>query len=90
MTTKIDQFLRFATLSRTEQNLLEQYLSPQDESSLVKGVPLNLLEDMKNIVRQATNQKIRVLYRGPRRDAMRCYTRREDARSFAIYSAYIG
>lgn len=77
--------LAFFNLNSSEIKTIEKYLSPANESSVVKGVPLNLLENMKNIVRRATDQKIRVMYRGPRYDSMRCYCKKEDAKSFAVY-----
>lgn len=84
---KYDRFLAFATLSNQERELLQRYVSPDQESSLVKGVPLDLLNEMRNIVRKIkfNNQRINVKYRGPRYDWQRSTCRKADAKSAAIY-----
>lgn len=84
---KYDRFLAFSLLTTREQELLKQYASPDQESSLVKGVPLSLVNDMRTIVRKIkfNNQRINTKYRGPRYDWQRSTCRKADARSAAIY-----
>lgn len=84
---KYDQFLAFSVLNRHQQNLFNQYLSPDDESSLFKKVPLDLVDEMRNIARMVKikGQRVNVKFRGPRYDHMRGSCRKEHARSAAIY-----
>lgn len=84
---KYDRFLEFAVLSTHEQEFLKKYLSPAQESSLVKGVPLAELDKMRAIIRKIkfSNQRINTKYRGPRYDWQRSTCRKADARSAAIY-----
>ena len=84
---RLDQFSEFM-MPADVRSLVEQYRSPESESSIVKGVPLEKLDLARRVMRVIaglTGQRLRVIYRGPRRDSMRCWCRREDARSFAVY-----
>lgn len=56
------------------------------EQSLSKGHPIQDLEWVREIYR-GQGIKIRVRYRGPRRDAMRLYCLKRDAVTFAVYPA---
>ena len=70
------------------RDFVDQYRSPESESSIVKAVPIDQLEYARSVMRVIaglTGQRLRVIFRGPRRDSMRCWCRREDARSFAVY-----
>lgn len=84
---KYDRFLAFSLLNVGEQELLKQYASPANESSVVKGVPLTLLDQMRSIARKIkfSNQRVNVRYRGPRYDSMRQTTLKRDARAFSVY-----
>ena len=84
---KYDRFLAFSLLTSREQELLQRYASPAQESSLVKGVPLNLLGEMRDIIRKIkfTDQRINTKYRGPRYDWQRSTCHKKDAKSAAIY-----
>ena len=84
---KYDRFLAFSLLTTREQDLLQRYASPAQESSLVKGVPLDLLGEMRGIIRKIkfSNQRVNVRYRGPRYDSMRQTTLKRNARAFSVY-----
>lgn len=84
---KYDRFLAFSLLTAREQELLNQYVSPTQESSLVKGVPLSLLDEMRAIVHKIKfcDQRVSTKFRGPRYDWQRSTCRKKDARSAAIY-----
>lgn len=56
------------------------------EQSLSKGHPIQDLEWVKSIYR-GQGIKIRIRYRGPRRDPFRQTTLKRDAVSFAVYPA---
>ena len=78
--------LNFTTLTQTQHLLLVQFQSPDNEASVVKGVPINRLDEVRRIVRTAANgRNVRVKFRGPRYDAQRGCCRKVDARSFAVY-----
>lgn len=69
-------------------NLLK---SPESESSIVKNVPIPLLESVKRLVREAfPGKKIYVKYRGPRQSVGSCSgtCRKPFAKSAAIYFHY--
>jgi hypothetical protein len=54
------------------------------EKSLSKGHPIETLEQVKAMY-AGLGIKIRVRYRGPRRDAMALTCLKKDARTFAVY-----
>lgn len=56
------------------------------EQSLSKGHAIQDLEWVREIYR-GQGIKIRVRYRGPRRDSMRLYCLKRDAVTFAVYPA---
>lgn len=80
---KLDRFQTFALLTADQQQLIQPYLSPDNEQSIVKRVPLSQLDQVKSVLSKL--MPVRVIYRGPRRDAMRLFCLRRDARSAAIY-----
>lgn len=82
-----DRFLAFSVLNRHQQNLFNQYRSPINETSLFKGVPLDLLDEMRNIAHmiKIKGQRVNAKFRGPRYDHMRGSCRKQHAKSVAIY-----
>jgi hypothetical protein len=82
----MNEFLLFSTLTAFEQNIIKNYRSPNDERSLVKQVPIKELEVFKSILKKAfPNKNLRVRFRGPRRDSMRLYCLKSNARAFSVY-----
>jgi hypothetical protein len=84
---KYDRFLAFSILSSQQRELFNRFLSPANESSLFKDVPLSLLEEMRSIAHKIklSNQRVNTKYRGPRYDWQRSTCRKADARAAAIY-----
>jgi hypothetical protein len=83
---KYDQFVYFSILSAKQQQELKPFLSPNNEQSLFKKVPIDRMEEFKLLARQLVPQgRIRARFRGPREGAMRDYTLKRKARSVAIY-----
>ncbi len=84
---KLDQFAEFM-LPPEIRTFVDQYRSPDSESSIVKDVPLEKLEQARRVMQviaSLTGQRLRVIYRGPRRDLTRSWCRAVDARRFAVY-----
>lgn len=84
---KISNFARFVVPGL---DLLEPYTSPDDEVSVFKAVPIDLLDQARAVLRQAgrlEGQKFRIIYRGPRgRYLYQASTWRQDARAFSVYT----
>jgi len=80
---RFDPFIVKFGLPISQQIKLEKYQTP-NMRSLVKGVPLLELLELKQICRTATGQAVRVIYRGPRKSSAYA-TRRADAKSASIY-----
>jgi hypothetical protein len=73
-------------LTPSELETVNQFLSPAEESSFVKGCPLDRLNEIRGIAKQVANgRNVRVKYRGPRYDSMRLTCLKKNARSFALY-----
>jgi hypothetical protein len=84
---KLDRFADFM-LPREVREFLTQYPSPDSEASIAKDIPMDQLDrarSMMRIIENLTGRKMRVIYRGPRRDHGRSWCLRQDARRFAIY-----
>jgi hypothetical protein len=84
---KLDRFADFM-LPREVREFLTQYPSPDSEVSIAKDIPMDQLDRarrMMRIIETLTGRKMRVIYRGPRRDHGRSWCLRQDARRFAIY-----
>lgn len=80
------QNINFTALSQANQQIIAEFQSPATESSVVKGVPLSMLSEVRNIVRSAANgRNVRVKFRGPRHDALALTCLKADAHSFAVY-----
>lgn len=82
-----NKFLVFSVLNQDQQTLFHRYASPADETSLFKSVPLEVLDQMKNIagVLKLQHQRVVAKFRGPRYDAMRLTCLKHDAHSATIY-----
>ena len=73
-------------LDSTELATVNQFLSPAEETSFVKGCPLDRLDEIRSIIKRVANgRNIRTKYRGPRYDSQRGTCLKKNARSFAIY-----
>ena len=82
---KVDAFQVFM-LGSTDFETVNQFLSPDYESSFVKGCPLNRLKEIRAIAKRVANgRNICTKYRGPRYDSQRGTCLKKDALSFAIY-----
>jgi len=84
---KLDRFADFM-LPREVRAFLTQYPSPDSEVSIAKDIPMDQLDQarrMMRIIETLTGRRMRVIYRGPRRDHGRSWCLRQDARRFAIY-----
>ncbi len=82
----MDNFLLFAMLPAFEQSLIKGYRSPSNERSVVKHVPISEVDYIRDIIKSACpGRKVRVRYRGPRKDLMRLTCLKKDAHSASIY-----
>jgi len=84
---KLDRFADFM-VPREVREFLTQYPSPDSEVSIAKDIPMDQLDrarHMMRIIETLTGRRMRVIYRGPRRDHGRSWCLRQDARRFAIY-----
>lgn len=83
---KYNQFIWFAGFSQEQKKKISPFFSPEQESSLFKYVPIDRMEEFKNIARILNPGKnVRVRFRGRRSGAMRDYTLKKDAIAVAIY-----
>lgn len=70
------------------RDFVNQYRSPESESSIVKDVPMHQLEQARRymrVIEKLTGQRMRVIYRGPRYDYGRSWCLARDGKRFAIY-----
>lgn len=84
---ELDQWTLF-NLPESDRQLIKQYSSPTNEASVLKGLPIQVLDLVKPTIRRIsylTGQKMRVIYRGPRYDLCHSWCRRKDARGFSVY-----
>lgn len=85
---KLDRWTHF-NLGRSDQQLFESFASPAGERSLIKDVPIQCLDQVKQAIRRAealSDRKMRVIYRGSRnRFYGQATTWRQDADRFAVY-----
>jgi hypothetical protein len=77
-------------LHSADAALLSKYISPDEEISFIKGCPIDQKDRIVSIVKMIANKdsRIRIRYRGPRRDSKcgrRDHTLAADARAFAVY-----
>ena len=83
----IDQFILNFGLPLAQQELVRRYLSPRNECSTFKRVPLGQLDEMKLVFKRLTGEKPRVVYRGPRYNGSYS-TKRRHATHASIYTRY--
>jgi hypothetical protein len=85
---KLDNWTMF-NLSIEDQQFFRAFASPQDESSLVKDVPIGALEQVQSVLRRVralTGRKTYVMFRGRKnRYHGQATTWRQDANRFAVY-----
>ena len=85
---KLDNWTRF-NLSLADQQFFQAFASPEDQTSLVKDVPIGVLEQVRPILRRAqalAGRKMYIMFRGPkRRYASQACTWKQDADRFAVY-----
>ena len=84
---KLDRWTLF-NLPQSDRQLIENYAAPDGESAILKGLPIQVLDQVRPAMRRMavlTGKKMRVIYRGPRYDLCRSWCRRADAREFSIY-----
>ena len=79
----MDKFIYFATVPKDTQEFLAQYRSPENESSIWKGIPMMHLDSIRDAL--YTVGQFRVKFRGPRYDHQRGTCLKANARSFAVY-----
>ena len=84
---KLDRFTEFMMPAEI-RTFVDQYRSLDSETSIVKDVPVDQIDRARSAMRVIaglTGQRLRVIFRGPRRDPCRSWCRRADARRFAVY-----
>ena len=84
---KLDHFSEFMMPAEVRA-FVEQYRSPDSEVSIAKDIPMDQLDRarrMMRIIENLSGRRMRVIYRGPRRDLGRSWCLRQDARRFAVY-----
>lgn len=80
----IDRFVWFC-LANKDKQFLAKFISPEGEASVLKRVPINLLDDVKSVMRKI-GFRYRIVYRGPRLDQIDpSFTRACDATHFSVY-----
>lgn len=83
----LDRFTYFM-LTDEDRQLLTAYAAPDKESAIIKGLPIQVLDQVRPTMRRIadlTGRRVRVMYRGPRYDASRSACRKADARGFSVY-----
>jgi len=76
--------LRFAALNKTAHSFLEPYeTDPKKAVSLWNNIPIKHLEKVREMIKPLSG--LRILFRGPRYDYTRGYTRKADAVGFSVY-----
>lgn len=84
---KLDNWTLF-NLTNEDRQLIEHYSAPDSESAILKGLPIQVLDQVKPTMRRIaglTGRKVRVVYRGPRYDLCRSACRKIHARGFSVY-----
>jgi len=84
---KLDRWTLF-NLPESDRQLFAVYAAPESESAILKGLPIQVLAQVRATMRRIaglTGQPLRVIYRGPRYDPGRSWCRRADARAFSVY-----
>ena len=85
---KLDNWTMF-NLSQEDQQLFRAFASPNDESSIIKDIPINALEQVRPALRRAerlVGRKMHVVFRGSKnRYFNQSTTWKQDANRFAVY-----
>lgn len=79
----MDKFVYFATVPKDTQELLARYKSPEHENSYWKCIPVCYLDQVRDALKSVG--QFRAVYRGPRTNHWRSFTRKEDAVAFTVY-----
>jgi hypothetical protein len=80
----LDKF-RFFCLPIADQQYLEQWISPGGEQSILKQIPIEEKDRVRDLCLKMGLQ-VRVVYRGPRLNQIDpSFTRKEDAERFTLY-----
>jgi hypothetical protein len=82
---KLDTFITFSTLSVEDQEFVRKHASPENESSLMKLVPINERERAMRIARKMGFNP-RSIYRGPRSGWFASWAPKKTATSLAVYN----
>ena len=84
----MDKF-NFFCLANEDKEFLGQFVSPSNEASTFKQIPIEHLDRVKRLLRQL-GYRARIIYRGPR-GHWRCQstTWKQDARAFSVYPGYL-
>lgn len=84
---RLDRFAEFMMPAEIRA-FIDQYRSPESESSVCKDVPMDQLDRARcamRVISELTGQSMRVIYRGPRYDYGRSWVLRQHAQRFAVY-----
>ena len=80
----MNKLIRFAALNKTAHSFLEPYeTDPKKAVSLWNNIPIEHLEKVREMIKPFGG--LRILFRGPRYDYTRGYTRKADAVGFSVY-----
>lgn len=83
----LDRFTYFM-LTDEDRQLLKAYAAPDSEAAVIKGLPIQVLDQVRPTMRriaELTGRRLRVFYRGPRYDSSGSACRRADAYGFSVY-----
>jgi len=85
---KLDRWTHF-NLSSEDQQFFTSFASPDGESSIVKDVPISVLEQVRPVlarVRALSGRRTYIMFRGPKnRYYGQSTTWKQDANRFAVY-----
>jgi len=80
----MNALIRFAALSRTAHKMLEPYQTdPKQAVSIWNNIPIKHLDQVREWL--APIGGLRVIYRGPRYNLRKTWTKKADAVRFSIY-----
>ncbi len=80
----MDKF-NFFCLANEDKEFLGQFVSPSNEASTFKHIPIQHLDRTKRLLRQL-GYSARIVYRGPRgRHYDQSMTWKQDAKAFCVY-----
>ena len=79
----MDKIVQLAGLEKTAHSILDQYSSSALEASVWNNIPIKHLEQVRAWIKPLGN--FRIVYRGPRYDWLRSWTKKSDAVGFSVY-----